>query len=145
MSIRGSSVPLCDLQTQYRELQSEIESRIGRVLVSGQVIQGPEVAALEEEIAHYCGVAHAVGCSSGSDALLLAAAAIELGPGDEVLMPPYTFFATAGAVCRLGARPVFVDVDPDTWNIDPHQVESKITARTRAIIPVHLFGQCADM
>ncbi len=145
MSTRGTGVPLCDLLAQYRKLQPEIEARINQVLASGQVILGPEVAALEEEIAQYCGAAHAVGCSSGSDALLLAVSALELGPGDEVLMPPFTFFATAGAVCRTGARPVFVDVDPDTWNMDPHQVESKITSRTRAIIPVHLFGQCVDM
>ncbi len=145
MSIRGGSVPLCDLQIQYRELQPDIEARIGSVLASGQVILGPEVRALEEEVAQYCGVTHGIGCSSGSDALLLALAALELQPGDEVIMPPYTFFATAGAVCRLGGRPVFVDVDPETWNLDPHQVENKITSRTRAIMPVHLFGQCADM
>src|SRR3989442_6058743 len=112
MSTRGG-VPLCDLQVQYRQLQPEIESRIKAVLASGQVILGPEVTALEAEIAQYCGVGHAVGCSSGSDALLLALAALELQPGDEVILPPFTFFATAGAVCRLGGRPVFVDVDAD--------------------------------
>jgi dTDP-4-amino-4,6-dideoxygalactose transaminase len=144
MSTRGG-VPLCDLQAQYRLLQPEIEARVAAVLASGQVILGPEVAALEEEIARYCGVAHAVGCASGSDALLLALAALDLAPDDEVILPPFTFFATAGAVCRVGARPVFVDIDADTWNLDPRQVEARITPRTRVVLPVHLFGQCAEM
>jgi len=138
-------VPLCDLPTQYRQLQTAIEARLKSILASGQVILGPEVAALEEEVAQYCGVAHGVGCSSGSDALLLALQALDLGPGDEVVLPPFTFFATVGAVCRTGARPVFVDIDPETWNLDPQQVEARITPRTRAVLLVHLFGQCAEM
>src|SRR5271166_3326428 len=138
-------VPLCDLLGQYRELEPQLLEAVRRVLASGQAILGPEVAALEKEIAAYCGIGHAVGCASGTDALLLAVKALEIGPGDEVILPPFTFFATAGVVCRAGARPVFVDIDPVTYNLDPMQVENKITARTRAILAVHLFGQCADM
>src|SRR5438445_5982674 len=141
----ATGVPLCDLQAQYETIGSQVEKAIARVLASAQVILGPEVTALESEIAHYCGTAYGVGCASGTDALLLAVHALEIGPGDEVIVPPFTFFASAGAVCRVGARPVFVDIDPDTYNLDPLQVENKITDRTRAIMAVHLFGQCADM
>jgi dTDP-4-amino-4,6-dideoxygalactose transaminase len=140
-----SGVPLCDLQTQYAALQPQIEAALARVLASGQVILGPEVQALEEEVAAYCGASHGVGCGSGTDALSLALHALEIGPGDEVILPAFTFFATAGSVCRTGARPVFADIDPVTFNVDPAQVENKITSRTRAILVVHLFGQCADM
>ena len=145
MNTRPAAVPLCDLQTQYRRLEPRIVAAVSQVLASGQVILGSEVAALEEEVAAYCGTAHAVGCASGSDALLLALAALDVGPGDEVILPPFTFFACAGTVVRAGARPVFVDIDPVTYNLEPMQVESKITARTRAIMAVHLYGQCADM
>src|SRR4051794_8802833 len=140
-----TGVPLCDLQAQYRELQPQFEAALARVLASGQVILGPEVAALEEEVARYCGVSQGVGCSSGSDALSLALHALDIGPGDEVILPTFTFFATAGAVCRTGARPIFTDIDPITFNIDPQEVENKITPQTRAVMPVHLFGQCAEM
>jgi len=145
MNSRPGAVPLCDLQAQYRKLEPRIVAAVSRVLASGQVILGPEVAALEEEVAAYCGTTHGVGCASGSDALLLALCALGVGPGDEVILPPFTFFASAGAVCRTGARPVFVDIDPGTFNLDPMQVESKITERTRAIMAVHLYGQCAEM
>src|SRR5919202_6136635 len=145
MGASHAGVPLCDLQAQYRELAPQLESALRRVLASGQVILGPEVSALEEEVARYCGASHGVGCGSGTDALSLALHALGVGPGDEVILPAFTFFATAGSVCRTGARPVFVDIDPLTYNLDPLQVESKVTARTRAVLAVHLFGQCAEM
>src|SRR5262249_3690745 len=141
----GTSIPLCDLQGQYCELREQIDQAVSRVLASGQVILGPEVMGLEEEIARYCGTAHGVGCASGTDALSLALQALGIGRGDEVILPTFTFFSTAGSVCRLGARPVLVDIDADTFNVDVLQIENKITARTRAILVVHLFGQCADM
>ncbi len=142
---RPSPVPLCDVLAQYRGLQDEIDAAVLRVLRSGQAILGPEVTAFEGEAAAYCGAAHAVGCASGTDALLLALHGLDIGPGDEVIVPPFTFFATASMVVRTGATPVFADIDPLTFNIDPAQVERKITRKTRAVIPVHLFGQCCDM
>ena len=138
-------VPLCDIQAQYRGLKDEIDTAVLRVLASGQAILGPEVVAFEQETAAFCGAQHGIGCGSGTDALVLALHAMGVGPGDEVIVPPFTFFATVSAVCRVGATPVFVDIDPLTFNIDPNQIEAKITAKTRAIIPVHLFGQCCDM
>src|SRR6266436_198420 len=141
----STGVPLFDLQIQHRTLQESIQAALARVLASGHVILGPEVASLEEEIARFCGVGHAVGCASGTDALSLALQTLGVGPDDEVILPAFTFFATAGAVCRLGARPVFADIDAVTYNLDPLQVENKITERTKAIMVVHLFGQCADM
>lgn len=144
-STSNCAIPLCDIQASYESLKDEIDAAVARTLASGQVILGPEVAALEREVAAYCGVKYAVGCASGSDALLLALSALGVGAGDEVILPPFTFFATVGAVCRLGATPVFADIDPETFNIDPEEVARKITSRTKAIVPVHLFGQCADM
>ena len=143
--MKPTPVPMCDIQTQYRGLKDEIDAAVLRVVGSGQAILGPEVAAFEKETAAYCGAKYAVGCCSGTDALVLALHALGVGPGDEVIVPPFTFFATASTVCRLGARPVFVDIDPVTFNIDPDQIEAAVTARTKAIVPVHLFGQCAEM
>jgi dTDP-4-amino-4,6-dideoxygalactose transaminase len=138
-------VPALDLKAQYRTIQDEIEPVVRAVIESQYFVLGPEVAALEAEIARYCRVPHAVSCASGSDALLLPLMAWGIGPGDEVITSPYTFFATAGAVWRLGAKPVFVDIDPVTYNINPAKIEAAITPRTKAIIPVHLYGQAADM
>ena len=138
-------VPLCDILAQYRTLKGEIDAAVLRVLESGQAILGPEVAAFEQEAAAYCGAAYGIGCGSGTDALVLALRALGVGTGDEVIVPPFTFFATASSVSRVGARPVFADIDPVTFNIDPAQIEAKITSRTRAVMPVHLFGQCCDM
>jgi len=138
-------VPLLDLKEQNHILRPAVEAALGRVLDTNAFILGPEVAELEKELAEYCGVRHAIGCASGSDALLLAMMALDVRAGDEVITTPYSFFATVSAVTRLGAVPVFVDIDPRTYNLDVSQVESKITGRTKAIQPVHLYGQCTDM
>ncbi|MGE0702345.1 MAG: DegT/DnrJ/EryC1/StrS family aminotransferase [Vicinamibacterales bacterium] len=138
-------VPLLDLGAQYAPLREEILAAVTRVCDSQRYILGPENAALEETMARLLGVRHAVAVSSGTDALLLALMTLGVGPGDEVITPTYSFFATAGVVVRLGARPVLVDIDPVTYNINPEQVAAAITTRTRAILPVHLFGLAADM
>lgn len=138
-------VPSLDLRPQHQALRAEIMAAVTSVLDSQQFVLGPEVASLERELADYSEVKHAIGCNSGSDALLLALMALDVKSGDEVITTPFTFFATGGAIARIGARPVFVDINRDTYTIDVDRIEAAITARTRAIIPVHLYGQCADM
>lgn len=139
------NIPMVDLKGQYASIKEEIETGLKQVLESAYFILGPNVQALEEEVAAYCGVAHAIGVASGTDALHLALRAAGVGPGDEVITSPFTFIATAEAISYVGARPVFVDIDPKTFNIDVDLIERAITKKTKAIVPVHLFGQPADM
>lgn len=138
-------VPLLDLKAQYRSLRDEVLPVIERVCEDQAFVLGSEVEAFENEVANYCGVEHAVGVSSGTDALLLSLMALDIGPGDEVLTSAFTFFATAGSVHRTGARVVLADIDPATFNVDPNRLEAGRSSRTRAVIPVHLFGRCAEM
>jgi dTDP-4-amino-4,6-dideoxygalactose transaminase len=138
-------VPLVDLQAQYRPLRDEILSAVTRVCDSQRFIMGPEIDALEDELARMLGIDHAVAVSSGTDALLLALMTLGIGPGDEVITSAYSFFASAGAIVRVGASPIFVDIDPETFNIDAAGIAAAVTPRTRAILPVHLFGLSADL
>ncbi len=137
--------PFLDLKAQFSPIREEVEEAIARVLTSQQFILGPEVESFEKEMAEFLGCGFAIGCASGSDALLLSLMALGIQAGDEVITTPFTFVATAGSIARLGAKPVFVDIDPRTYNLEPAQAENAITPRTRAIIPVHLFGQSAQM
>jgi len=138
-------VPFMDLVAQYGEIKKDVQEAVDRVLSEQRFILGDEVAEFECDVAEYCDSRDAVGCASGTDALLLSLQALDIGPGAEVITSPFTFFATAGAIHRVGAKPVFVDIDPISFNLDASQVEAAITEQTRAIIPVHIFGQCAEM
>jgi len=138
-------IPMVDLKTQYHNLKGEIDTAVLAAIESSQFILGPNVTSFEQETATYLGAKHAISCASGTDALQLAILAAGIKPGDEVITTPFTFIATAEAICYAGATPVFVDIDPKTFNIDPALLEAAITPRTKAIIPVHLFGQPADM
>jgi dTDP-4-amino-4,6-dideoxygalactose transaminase len=140
-----SPVPLLDVGRGNAPLREEFLEALAAVIDSGKFLFGPDVDALEREVATYSQVEHAIGCASGSDALLLALMAAEIGPGDEVIVPSFTFFASVSCITRLGATPVFVDIRPDTYNMDAEKISDAITARTKAIIPVHLFGQCAEI
>lgn len=139
------AVPLLDLKLQYATIREEVRKVIDEVLDSQVLVLGPQQRKLEADLAAYCGCAHGLAVASGTDALLVALMALDVGPGDEVVTTAFTFFATCGAIARVGARPVFVDIDPVTFNLDPAQLPQAVTERTKAIIPVHLFGQCADM
>lgn len=137
-------IPFIDLAAQQHRIRDRIDSAIARVLEHGQYVLGPEVTALEEKLAEYTGSSHCISCANGTDALQIALMALDIGPGDEVITPSFSFFATAEVVALVGAKPVYVDIDPHSYNMDPAAMEAAITPRTRAIIPVSLYGQCAD-
>ena len=136
-------IPLVDVKAQYAPLLDELKERIADVLASGRFILGPQVQAFEEEAAAYLGVDHAIGVANGTDALVLALDALGIGPGDEVICPTFTFYATAESIARRGATPVFADIDPATMNLDPADVRRRVTPKTKAVMPVHLFGRPA--
>ena len=138
-------IPFIDLKAQYQALKPLIQERINRVLEHGQYIMGPEVKELEDKLAAYVGTKHCIAASSGTDTLLIALMALGIGPGDEVITTPFSFIATGEMIALIGAKPVFVDIDPRTYNIDPSKIEAAITPKTKAIMPVSLYGQCADM
>jgi len=145
MSDSSEKVALLDLQAQCRTIESDVRQAIDRVIASQSFILGEEVERFEDKVVKYCGVKHGIGVSSGTDALLVALMALGIGRDDEVITTPYTFFGTAGSIARLGAKPVFVDIDYESFNIDPDRIRDAVTKRTRAIMPVHLFGRLADM
>ncbi len=138
-------VPLLDLHAQYKPVLDEIKARLEEIYMTHHYIMGPQIRQLESRMEEYNEVNHAIGCASGSDALVLALKALDIGPGDEVITTPFTFFATAGSIQRVGAKPVFIDILPDTFNMDPDLIEAAITKNTRAIMPIHLFGQPCEM
>src|SRR5881227_3990993 len=138
-------VPFVDLKAQYRSIKPEVRDAIDRVLESQHFVLGPEVRSFEQEFAAYCGTDHAVGVNTGTSALHLALLAAGIGPGDEVITVPFTFVATVSAICYTGATPVFIDIEPRSFTMDPAQLEKAITPRTKAIVPVHLYGQMADL
>jgi len=138
-------VPLLDLKAQYLEIRQDIDDAMRRVMESQRFIGGPEVSSLEEEIARYSQTPHAIACASGTDALLLSLRALGVGPGDEVVTTAYSFFASAGTIVNAGGTPVFMDIDPKSYNLDPHRLEAAITPKTKAVVAVHLYGQCCDL
>jgi dTDP-4-amino-4,6-dideoxygalactose transaminase len=145
MSVTQTKVPILDLKPQYNSIKAEIREAIDRVLESGAFIMGPDVKLFEEEVAQYLGVKHAIGVNSGTDALVIGLRSLGIGEGDEVITTPFSFFATAESISNVGAKPVFVDIEADSFNIDPSKIEAAITSKTKAIMPVHLYGRAANM